>query len=292
MVEVACFHPISAFQTTDGLVVFVERGRIARELQLPCGRCIGCRLVRSRSWAIRCVHESQCYDVNSFVTLTYDDGHYDVSLFYRDFQLFMKRLRKARSAPVRFFACGEYGDLNNRPHFHALLFNCSFSDGIQIGERLFRSPELERLWPFGMSSYGDVTFQSAGYVARYAVKKITGPMAEDHYKRVNLSTGELIDCVPEFGRMSLKPGIGYPWFVRFWSDVYSARDGVVMDGKTLPSPKYYDRLLADRQSLLSSDKEYDRYINSVEFQADCVPDRLRVREIVAKSRLSFLRRDL
>ncbi|WNK14661.1 MAG: replication initiator protein [Microvirus sp.] len=287
----ACFHPLTAFQTEDGLVVFHEKGKIRRELSLPCGRCVGCRLVRSRSWAIRCVHEAQCHDVSIFVTLTYDESHYAPSLEYRDFQLFIKRLRK-RFGRVRFFACGEYGEENFRPHFHALLFGITFSDAKKIGESLYRSPTLEELWPYGMSSFGAVTFQSAGYVARYCVKKVSGPAADDYYKRVCLTTGEIVPVVPEFGRMSLKPGIGYPWFEKFWRDVYQARDGVVVQGKVLPAPRYYDQLL-DRVSVsLSTEKEFDRYINSEKFKDDCVPDRLAVREIVAKARLNTLRRNL
>lgn len=290
----ACFHPLLAFQLDDGRVVFHEKGKVRRELQLPCGRCVGCRMKRARNWAIRCVHESQCWNVNSFVTLTYDDSKldYNPSLVYSDFQSFMRRLRKCKSNRVRFFACGEYGDLNQRPHFHALLFNCNFLDPSKIGESLFRSPELERLWPHGMSSFGDVTFQSAGYVARYSMKKRSGSMAAEHYRRVHLSTGEIVDVVPEFGRMSLKPGVGFPWFQRFWRDVYDARDGVVINGKVLPAPVYYDRMLDRLDSGLVSDKEFERYLNSEKFKDDCTPERLGVREICAKARESLYKRDL
>ena len=283
-----CFHPLSAFQTEDGEVVFHERGKIRRELSLPCGRCIGCRIARARAWAIRCVHESQCHDDSVFVTLTYDDAHLkSPSLEYRDFQLFIKRLRKFKGGGVRFFACGEYGEENLRPHFHALLFGVSFVARELIGKSLYRSPELERLWPFGMSSFGDVTFQSAGYVARYSVKKITGDLADEHYKRLDVASGEIVSVVPEFGRMSLKPGIGYPWFVRFWRDVYIARDGVVVNGKVCPSPRYYDLLLGRSELGLSSDIEFDRYLNSEKFKDDCTPERLGVREVVAKAALDF-----
>jgi len=231
------------------------------------------------------------HEVNSFITLTYDEANYEPSLVYRDFQLFMKRLRKLKGS-VRFFACGEYGEERNRPHFHACLFGCTFDSPRKIGKELYASPELEKLWPYGLSSFGNVTFQSAAYVARYCISKKTGDMAEEHYKRVNLVTGEIVRVVPEMGRMSLKPGIGYPWFEKFWSDVYVARDGCVVDGKILPAPKYYDKLLGLRQVDLSTDKEYDRYVNSIEFAKDCTPDRLAVREIVAKARLNTLTRSL
>lgn len=286
----ACFKPLRAWQSADGLVLFTEGKNIVRELQLPCGRCIGCRLKRSRSWAIRCVHESQMHDSNSFITLTYDDDNFNPSLIYRDFQLFMKRLRKANDGKVRFFCCGEYGDETKRPHFHALLFGVDFVRSERIGKDLYRSVDLEALWPFGMSSFGAVTFQSAGYVARYCTKKVTGPRAQRAYERVDFDTGEVIDVAPEFGRMSLKPGIGYPWFEKYWKDVFLARDGVVMQGKTLPVPQYYDKLLERMDLKLKNDKEYDRYIKSKEFEEDCTTERLGVREIVAEARLKFNKR--
>lgn len=279
-----CFHPLDAYQTEDGDVVFHERGKIRRELSLPCGRCIGCRVKRAQSWAIRCVHESRMHEVSSFVTLTYDDEHYaGPSLEYRDFQLFVKRLRKLRGGGIRFFACGEYGEENLRPHFHALVFGTTFAARTKIGESLYRSPELEKLWPFGMSSFGDVTYQSAGYVARYSIKKVNGDRADEHYKRINVDTGELVDCVPEFGRMSLRPGVGYSWFVRFWRDVYAARDGCVVDGRVFPSPRYYDELLGRSECLLSCDKDFERYLNSDKFKDDCTPERLLVREQYVKA---------
>lgn len=300
----ACFHPVSAFQRTDGQVVFVERGDIARELSLPCGRCIGCRLVRARSWAIRNVHESRMHRESMFLTLTYDPKKYHVaSLDYSHIQRFLRDIRKVRK--VRFFCCGEYGDgdwksprfvslegeLRGHPHFHVLLYGARFNDGKKIGEDLYRSAALERLWKYGNSSFGAVTFQSAGYVSRYATKKITGDMARDYYKRVDVRTGEVHEVVPEFGRMSLKPGIGYPWFVKFWRDVYAARDGVVVDGKTLPAPRFYDRKLAELDGSVATDKEYERYINSEKFKDDCTPERLLVREEVALARQKFNERN-
>lgn len=204
-----CFHPLRAHQDADGSVFFVERhGRDSvRQLELACGQCAGCRLERSRQWAVRCVHEASLYARNAFVTLTYaeDPG----TLCYRDFQLFMKRLRKT-GRKARFFVCGEYGESFGRAHFHACLFNCSFEDQYYwrssgAGFRLFRSAELERLWPHGHAEIGEVTFESAAYVARYVMKKVTGQLSDVHYDGRE----------PEFCHMSLKPGIGGAWLDRF-----------------------------------------------------------------------------
>lgn len=298
----ACFHPIPAWKRDEGGSVSFHEVKCSREIQIPCGRCIGCRLSRTRSWAIRCMHESQMHRDNCFVTLTYDDAHYDPSLRYSDFQDFMRRFRRSlsksggrksgrpealRVSPdsvrnVRFFCAGEYGGLNFRPHFHALLFGVSFTDLVSIGDDLYRSKTLESLWPLGFSSVGSVTPRSAAYVAKYCCKKVTGPLAESHYSRLDLRTGEIIQVPPEFGRMSLKPGIGKPWFDKYWREVYLARDGVVLErGVTVKAPRAYDKWLGELDDDLRSEKDFDRYVGSKRFLEDCSPQRLAAREICA-----------
>lgn len=236
------------------------------------------------------MHENSMHPMSSFVTLTYESSA-NPSLNYVDFQLFMKRLRKSFPSPVRHFTVGEYGSLS-RPHFHTLLFGCFFGDRKKHAKNLWRSEKLEKLWPHGFSTIGNVTFQSAGYCARYVCEKVTGPIAKEHYQRVNRSTGEIVDVVPEFAHMSLKPGIGYPWFQKYWREVYLARDGVVVNGKTFPPPRYYDKLLDVTAPDLSCEKEYERYLTSQKFVDDCTPERLLVRENVDKARLKMLKREL
>lgn len=274
---VPCYHPVTAYQTSGGDVVFVERSGAdhVRTLELPCGQCVGCRLERARQWAVRCVHEASLYDANCFVTLTYDDEHLPPggSLCYRDFQLFMKRLRRSRpGARIRFFVGGEYGEQLSRPHFHVLLFNCDFGDKqpLSLGSRLYRSSELEKLWPHGFASIGSVTFESAAYVAKYCLKKVNGDLAEAHYA----------GRVPEFGRMSLRPAIGSSWFERYWRDV--RQDGkVVVRGRKARAPRYYDRLLARVDSDAASELLAARELHGVSRRWDNTDERLRVREEVA-----------
>lgn len=264
------------------------QGELRRELELPCGRCIGCRLTRSRNWAIRLMHERQMHERSIFATFTFDDANYKPSLDYRDFQLFNKKLRK-RMKPhkLRFFCVGEYGDQFKRPHYHAILFGLWPHDGKYVGKGLFESRELSRIWSNGEVKYGDVTFQSAAYCAKYATEKITGPMAVDHYKRVHIQTAEIVDVVPEFAHMSLRPAIGLTWFKKYFKEVYVARDGVVVGGRTLPAPKYYDKLLMDTCPELKEEKDYLRYTNSLQFAMDCTPERLKSREQVAWAKLKF-----
>lgn len=292
----ACFSPLTAWQLDSGEIVFAERGKIRRQLDLPCGQCIGCRLERSRQWAMRCMHEAQLHDENSFVTLTYDDKHLVSSLDYRDFQLFMKRLRK-KVSKARFYMCGEYGEKYRRPHFHACLFGVGFSDRIEwsksgSGELLYRSATLEALWPHGFSSIGSVTFDSAAYVARYVMKKVTGQLASAHYSSLDFHTGELLSLKPEFTRMSLKPGIGAEWFKRYKSDVYNF-DSVVVNGQLVKPPRYYDKLLSVSDPDTFEALELSRYLKiTPEVVADSSAARLAVREQVARSRLSFKSRSL
>lgn len=291
----ACYHPISAYRKlgywdddgvfVKGAVSLKENG--GSEIKLPCGKCIGCRLRRQQVWALRCMHEAQICKVNSFVTLTYDDAHYKPSLEYRDFQLFLKRLRKACALPVRFFVAGEYGEQKDRPHWHALLFGAAFQNDGKVGKNIYRSKDLERLWPFGFSSVGEVNHTTATYVAKYVVEGKSPSYDPDYYKRVDLLTGEIIDVTPEFGRMSLRPGIGASWFDRYWTDVYAARDGVVVKGKTVKAPRYYDKRLDKFNPLVLADKEFDRFVRAEAHKEDGTPERLAVRELVDKGRLEF-----
>jgi len=207
-------------------------------LSLPCGRCIGCRLERSRQWAVRIVHESKLSDENSFLTLTYDEEHLpkNKSLSVEDCQRFLKRLRKKLyPQKVRFFLCGEYGEKLKRPHYHAILFGYDPRDKIPISDGthpLFESPFLTETWGKGSVILGSVTFESAAYVANYATKKITGKPAAEHYRGLR----------PEFLLMSRRPGIGRSWFEKFQSDVYPS-DQVISRGAACRPPRYYDNLI-------------------------------------------------
>src|SRR5688572_7925162 len=138
---------------------------------------------------MRCMHEASLYPQNAFVTLTYDDAHIPPGgrLDYPEFQRFIKRLRKDFApSRVRFYMCGEYGSLYHRPHYHACLFGIDFEDRLYAatlpsGAKSYTSDRLSRLWPLGFSSVGDVSFESAAYVARYCVQKVTGPGSKAYY---------------------------------------------------------------------------------------------------------------
>lgn len=251
-----CFKPLKAYRKAGGGVTFSGKDAIpAAFLQLPCGQCMGCRVRRSREWALRCVHEAKMHERNSFLTLTYSPSKLpeDGSLRVMDLQRFWKRLRAkvvsgARSySSFRYFACGEYGDSNLRPHYHACLFGIDFSsDRVLMRENasgaLYYSKVLEDTWSNGFCTIGNLTYSSAAYVARYVMKKATGRLAEDRYLRFNGETGEYWNVKPEFVVMSRRPGVGSSWFSKWSTDVYPS-DEVVFDGKRFRPPRFYDNKL-------------------------------------------------
>lgn len=239
-----CYKPLLAWRDTynlgkNGKPSLTFKGRSGLEpIKIPCGQCLGCRLERSRQWATRCIHEASLWSDNCFLTLTFDDAHLapDGSLKPKIFVDFMKRLRKKYGDGIRFFHCGEYGELYNRPHHHAIIFNFDFPDkelwSVRNGNNLYRSRSLESLWPFGFCSIGAVTFDSAAYVARYILKKVTGDSALAHY------SGRL----PEYVTMSRRPGIARDWFLKYKDNIYDNDKVYVKPGLVVKPPRYYDKI--------------------------------------------------
>ena len=280
------------------MVVFrPSDGFTDRPITVPCGQCIGCRLERSRQWALRCVHEASLHTRNCFITLTYDDDHLpnDLSLNIDHFQKFMKRLRKRFGDGIRFFHCGEYGENFGRPHYHACLFNFDFPDRqlwtCRQGVNLYTSAILQELWPFGFSTVGDVTFESAAYVARYVMKKITGKNSADHYSFVHPVNGNTYVRSPEYITMSRRPGIGREWLSKYLSDVYPY-DHVVVNGVPCRPPRYYDNVYDVLHPSNCSQIKADRLKKARIPSCDNSLRRLKVREEVQSSRLTQLKRTL
>lgn len=246
---------------------------------------------------MRCMHEASLWEDNCFVTLTYDQAHLPplASLRYRDFQLFMKKLRRWRGADVRFYMCGEYGPEGSRPHYHALLFNCDFQDRKPLsrsgsGFLMYESKKLSALWEHGFATVQDLSRATAGYTARYVMKKATGDRAKVVYSRVD-ADGVMHSIEPEFSRMSLRPGIGAGWIDRFSDSTYRD-DFVVADGVKYKPPRYYDKRarragLADFEAL-----EFARELRGRSHAADTTDERLAVREQVHEARVRNLKRDL
>lgn len=211
----------------------------------------------------------------------------------------MKSLRKKYGSGIRFFACGEYGEGGTRkwnPHYHLIIFNHDFEDKElwkrnKRNEPVYISPSLARLWPMGFSSIGAVTFESAAYVARYIMKKVTGEQAENHYEWIDPDTGEICPLEPEFTTMSRRPGIGHDWYQKWKDDVFPS-DFIIVDGRKMRPPKYYDRLLEEANERERRTIRGLRVRKSKDFADDNTPERRRVREKVKTAQTSVLKREI
>lgn len=298
-----CFTPMQAFYSSSvnskgrRIIVFKEEDGNSAPFYLPCGRCVGCHLERSRQWAIRCMHEAQLHRDNCFITLTYDPKYLpsDGGLVKRHFQLFMKKLRRFAAEKygvksIRFFHCGEYGEKNGRPHYHACLFGFDFPDRVLRevvnGIRHYDSQILAGIWGMGRVDVGDVTFESAAYVARYILKKHKGFEGLDGY--LDPETGVL--RAREYTTMSRRPGIGKHWYDKYASDVYP-HDFLYVRGKRMRPPKYYDSLFElDKPDVMDSIRE-NRSANVV-LSEDTTPERLWARQEVKLLEIARLPRNL
>lgn len=215
----------------------------------------------------------------------------------------MKRLRKRAGHKIRYFQCGEYGEDFSRPHYHACLFNYDFPDRkyfkTKNGHKYYTSEILSELWSdpetketYGHCIIGDVTFESAAYVARYIMKKINGEPADKHYRVIDPGTGEIIaQRTPEYTTMSRRPGIGSDWLKKYRTDVYPA-DHVIIRGRPMKPPKYYDK---EHEIKYPSDyaKMRGKRVRSAEKQAhNNTPRRLKDRETCQKAKAKLLTRGL
>lgn len=160
--------------------------------------------------------EGMQWKENAFMTLTYADEHLPVlangrpTLVRKDASDFLKRLRfKIEPWRIRTFTCGEYGDLNQRPHYHFILFNhptClrgQTKKNPKDGSPLWREccdvcRQMGETWGGGNVDLGEFTVDSAQYCAGYTLKKLNASQ-----------TAELDGREPEYGQPSLKPGLGY-----------------------------------------------------------------------------------
>lgn len=282
-----CYRPVTVWKPDDGGPISFRELKDHREMQIACNHCIGCRIMRQEAWAFRCYAESMMHKNNSFVTLTYDNDNVptDGSLYHRHWQLFAKRLRK-KLGPFRFFMCGEYGEKTHRPHYHALLFGVQFPDVVRDNsifakEFLGKSELLDKLWGKGHCTIGEVTYQSARYCAGYAVKKKQS--GHDDYLTVDAMTGEVTHRMPEYGKMSLKPGIGATWFEKFWPECV-AHDGCFVYDRKVMIPHFFDDMLAQIAPERSEELKESRTKKAIEFIENRTRERLEVREKVCQAR--------
>lgn len=329
----ACTSPIRGVRGSDGVVRLKKGIPDARlfgtgdkpELELACGRCMDCKIRRANDWATRLTHEGQAHDRNCFLTLTFSDdglalrelqrGTHPADLDLADWQLFAKRLRQEltrqqrrmekklglpRTKPVsfRFFQVGEYGDDNNRPHYHALIFGQDFTgEGdrwrTETGHPAWTSRTIEKLWPYGFHQIQDLTPETINYVSRYVQKKLYGQRKEAALARLDLQTGEHVTVRPEFATMSRggkskKGGIGAEWFKRWQTEVFPD-DFLVIQGEKKPVPRYYTELLKKSDEQLAEQVKKQREEKAKKRAADNTPEKRVVRSKVTMGKLRLKR---
>lgn len=199
-----------------------------------CGHCIECSVSKSNEWAHRIALELRDHRESCFLTLTYNNENLPKNgyLNKRDYQCFLKRLRiyleRSEDVKIRYFGCGEYGGKNSRPHYHLIIFGWKPKDlryffTSKDGDVLYRSDTLEKLWSKGFSTIGNVTFESAKYVAKYLQK--TTKYFKDFPE----------DFIRPFLTMSKNPGIGFNQI----SPKMLETDKIYVNGKYVRLPRYF-----------------------------------------------------
>jgi len=297
----SCTRPISAQRYYSAkerkLVMRLKHGEgFKPNLELPCNKCQSCKLRKAKEWALRCWHESQMHEDSAFITLTYRDEDLpeNRNLDHRDFQLFMKRLRiKYPERRFSFFMCGEYGGLTHRPHYHVVIFGYWPPDAKfhrkEKGNNYFKSEELDAFWKKGFTDTSYVSYQSAGYVARYTLKKqLPDKALQDRYVYAD-KHGEMQVRKFEYTRMSTDPAIGKSWFEKYKEQ--TIRDDFVRDpnGIECPVPRYYlDQLKKEDPEL--HEKLALARIEKAKASPDNTPARLKAKEICANARVKQLPR--
>ncbi len=287
-----CYRPLKGYRSPGGQIKF---GRAGAWTDLPttvsCGQCIGCRMNDTLHWSIRIMHQTRMEEQSCFLTLTYDDYNLpkDQSLDLVHVQKFIKALRK-QTRPFKYFLAGEYGDTTMRPHYHLCIMGEDFLDdrahytNTKNGDSLYKSPLVDKTWGKGSHNLiGELTQESARYVASYVNKRWRGPTAHLKYNVLFIEkdgTAKIHKLKPEFATMSRRPGLGSTWFDKFHTDVYPS-DEVILNGISRRPPPYYDILLERRNPTLSRQIKKERKISGNQNKEDNTAERLAVREMVA-----------
>lgn len=201
-------------------------------VNVPCGRCPVCVKKRVSSWSVRLLKEADVSTSALFVTLTYDTDHVPITkngwmtLQKTDLQQFFKRLRHTTNEKIKYYAVGEYGTKNHRPHYHVILYNSSVE-------------QVCKTWNKGQVHIGQLTPASCGYTLKYISKKKQTYKDNDDRKHI-------------FSIMSKRLGASYvldPSVQRFHTSDLAGRYYVPVGGGIKASmPRYYrDKLYNSEQ---------------------------------------------
>lgn len=190
-----------------------------------------------------------------------------------------------------------------RPHYHACIMGLDWSKDRELykttdqGHALYTSEKLDSTWKLGKCWIGDLSFESAAYVARYMMKKITGPKAEHHYNHIDVNTGEIVNLKPEYTTQCRNPGIGQAWINKFYPEVYGnhdfPRDYLVINGRKMRPPRYYDDQLEliDHDLLMRVKAKRITEANKPRNDDRAEHDRLYVKEQISLARFNMMIRE-
>lgn len=250
-----CVKPIRIYKNLDRLL-------FPDGLEVPCGKCVACRIAKRKEWSMRMLHELDSWDKAMFLTLTYSDDKLPLngSLVKKDFQKFIKRLRKVLSyenRKIRYFACGEYGEQSGRPHYHAIIFGLSLDK--------WDKSLVQKTWKYcdwsvdsiQKKSFGNVEADSIRYVAQYIDKKLSGSAAERYYDERGIE--------PVFKVSSL--GIGKAHILKN-AKQYIENQKISMFGEPQSFPRYYLKILGLENSDFRKELSKDKSKEFVEYYTD------------------------
>lgn len=264
-----CYHAKPAWQAKLGSPLSFQYVKGWRVIMVPCTTCIGCIKAHAQAWAFRCHLEGTRHQHTAFATLTFDDEHLPFTLDWRrDGQPFLKSLRQRATAPVRFFASGEYGSRTHRPHYHFLLYGIN-----AVGTQHHKM--VQDSWGKGQIQLDAITPARIAYCAGYTDKK-----ADDRFRSVehcDPETGEAWQ--PPFIQMSRRPGLGS--HAREWKE--SWRLFGVHDGTKIPVPRYLHQAWRDtatEQQLQQLETEREKY----KLQKMTTPAQIEAAEKIALAR--------
>lgn len=229
-------------------------------VQIPCGKCIGCRLQYSQEWADRITIESMMYpDSSWFITFTYDDEHLPFGSMLCNGDIFpsvnnddvtrlldaiRQKFHRLGHDGIRYYGAAEYGDKSMRPHYHFCFFNLLISEydlkpykrNIQ-GDQLYNVDWLADLWGKGFVVVGKLNWKTAAYTARYVLKKWKKAI-----DRLGFDPYEVLGIENQWSRMSRMPGIGKPYFDTHFEKIYTTDNITLPGGQIIQPPLYFDKL--------------------------------------------------
>lgn len=229
------------------------------DVLVPCGKCPDCKQRRVSEWVFRMREEDKVSSSAFFITLTFDTDHVPLSpngfmtLDKTVLTKYFKRLRKqelkdGNKEKIKYYAAGEYGSQNNRPHWHVIIFN------VRVLEN------LSRCWGFGFVHVGKVSGDSIAYTLKYI----------DKDKRIPVHQRD--DRVKEYSVCS--KGLGQSYLsdnVIQWHKNDITRNYVMQDGYKVPLSRYYREQIYDKD-----EKEKQRRIIEKE---QLIEEEKRVNEI-------------